>query len=200
VSAGFTRKRQGACRIAGNKSPGNARRGGGVKGGAAAEGAVSRASARGGGGPSVAESCERASLFTIDASTPQASTTSTTRSRYTRIAKTLLVNTRKGSAVIAKIAGIESTAKMTSVAQRLSHRDDVGLAVEDAKVERQHRKHEHNESYPDPDHAYRWEPCDSVHAPPRANSQAHGLVRGHAPETVHTRESQQSFITCEYQP
>jgi hypothetical protein len=38
-----------------------------------------------------------------------------------------------------------------------------------------------------PDHAYRWEPCDSVHAPPRANSQAHGLVRRHAPETVHTR-------------
>jgi hypothetical protein len=45
------------------------------------------------------------------------------------MAKALLVNTRKGSCVTAKIAGIESTAKMMSVVSTRSSTVNSGVAT-----------------------------------------------------------------------
>jgi hypothetical protein len=50
------------------------------------------------------------------------------RLRSPRIANTLLVNTRNGSVVIAKIAGIESTAKIRSVNSTRSSARNSGVA------------------------------------------------------------------------
>ena len=49
--------------------------------------------------------------------------------RRPRMAKTLLVNTRNGSAVMAKMAGIESTAKIRSVVSTMTRAKANGVSI-----------------------------------------------------------------------